>query len=106
MSANQNAKQGGKGAPALRLRDVLEQTRCYVRLVVRDQRGKNASDATTMSAPSGVSLIDQLEHSRVLAGEALLECCCPVLTLDEHEECAVLVATVWPFDGPREERRD
>ena len=105
MSVSQNAKQGGKGAPAPRLRDVLEQTRCYVRLVVRDQRGKNTSDATTMSAPSGASLIDQLEHSRVLAGEALLGCC-PVLTLDEHGECAVLVATVWPFDGPRKERRD
>lgn len=105
MSANQNARQGGKGAPAPRLRDVLEQTRCYVKLVVRDQRGKNTSDATIMSAPSGASLIDQLEYSRVLAGKALLECR-PVLTLDEHEKCAVLVATVWPFDGPREERRD
>ena len=103
MSANQNARQGGKGAPAPRLRDVLEQTRCYVRLVVRDQRGKNTSDATIMTAPSGVSLIDQLEHSRVLAGEALLECC-PILTLDEHGECAVLVATIWPFGDRGKER--
>lgn len=103
MSANQNAKQDGKGAPAPRLRDVLEQTRCYVRLVVRDQRGKNTSDATLMSAPSGVSLIDQLEHSRVLAGKALLECC-PILTLDEHGECAVLVATIWPFGDRGKER--
>jgi len=103
MSANPNAKQGGKGAPAPRLRDVLEQTRCYVRLVVRDQRGKNTSDATIMTAPSGVSLIDQLEHSRVLAGTALLECC-PILTLDEHGECAVLVATIWPFGDRGKER--
>ena len=101
------AKENDARPKSPTLRDVLELAKCRILLVVRDQRDDLSSDATRMSAKNGKAMIAQLEHSRVLAGTALLDGTCPELTIDcDPPSGAALVATVWPFDGPREERRD
>lgn len=99
-----NANDARPKSPTLR--DVLELAKCRILLVVRDRRDDLSSDATRMSAKNGKNMIEQLEHSRVLAGMALLDGTRPELTIDcDPPDGAALVATVWPFDGPREERR-
>ena len=92
-----------EGAPTLR--DVLETAACRVKLVVLDHPANDIGfDRTYMSAVSGPLLVQQLERSRVLAGNALLACR-PKLRLDTDDEAhQALVLEVSPFATGREGR--
>ena len=86
------------------LRDVLAMVKCPVTLRIEDPYEAHAVDATVMHGRNGIGLTEQLERSRVLAGQALLACRPIALNVTAVDNNARLVLTVRPFRDPPERK--
>ena len=102
MARNRRTADTPPQAPTLR--DVLAMVKCPVTLRIEDPQEAHVVDATVMRGRNGLGLTEQLERSRVLAGQALLSCRPVALNVTVVDNNTTLVLVVRPFRDPPERK--